>query len=75
MLLGSGGLPCWRPGSMRSIASSQSMMLLETQDGKGSGTGKSLEEMGSSLCCLLGCLPAQNEVNVEWVNVEWVIIK
>ena len=40
VLLGLGGLPCWCPGSMRLIASSQYMMLSGTQDGKGSGSGE-----------------------------------
>ena len=56
MLFGSGGLPCWYPGDIRSIASLQSMMLSGTQDGEGSGTGESLAEMGCLLGCLLGCL-------------------
>ena len=65
-----GGLPCWHPGGMRSIASSWSMMLSGTWDGEGSGTGESLAEMGGSLGCLLGCLLARREVNVEWVIVS-----
>ena len=58
MLLGSGGLPYWHLGSIRSIALSWSMMLSGTQDGEGSGTGESLAEMGGSLGCLLGYLLA-----------------
>ena len=64
MLLGLGGLFHWCLGGMRSIALLQSMMLLGTQDGKGSGTGESLADMSGSLGCLLGCLLAQKEVNV-----------
>ena len=63
MLFGSGGLLCWCPGGMRSIASSWSIKLAGTQDGKDSGTGESLVEMG----CLLGCLLAWKKVNVEQV--------
>ena len=44
MLFGLGGLPCWHPGDMRSIALSQSMMLLGTWDGEGSGTGESCRD-------------------------------
>ena len=55
---------------MRLIAWSQSMMLLGTQDGKGSGTGESLVEMNGSLGYLLGCLLVWKEVNVEWVIVS-----
>ena len=44
-----GGLPCWHPGGMRLIALSWSMMLSGIWDGKGSGTGESLAEMGGSL--------------------------
>ena len=70
-LFGSGGLPCWRPGGIRSIASSWLMMLSGTLDGKGSGTGESLAEMSGLLGCLLGCLLncplARREVNIEWV--------
>ena len=65
-----GGLPCWRPGGMRSIASLWSMMLSGIRDGEGSGTGESLAEMGGSLGCLLGCLLARREVNVEQVIVS-----
>ena len=65
-----GGLPCWRPGSMRLIALSWSMMLSGIWDGKGSGTGESLVEMGGSLGCLLGCLLVQREVSVEQVIVS-----
>ena len=65
MLFGSGGLPCWCASGMRSIALSQLMMLLKTQDDEGSITGEILVEMGGSLGCLLGCLLAWNEVNVE----------
>ena len=65
-----GGLPCWRPGSMRSIALSWLMMLSGFWDGEGSGTGESLAEMGGSLGPLLGCLLAQSEVNMEWVIVS-----
>ena len=61
-----GGLPCWCPGSMRSIASLWSMMLSGIQDGEGSGTGESLAEMGGSL----GFLLARREVNVEQVIVS-----
>ena len=63
-------LPCWRPGSMRSIASLWSMMLSGIRDGNGSGTDESLAEMGGSLGCLLGCLLARREVNVERVTVS-----
>ena len=70
MLLGLGGLPCWHPGGMRLIASSQLMMLSGTWDGKGSGTGESLVDMGSLLGCLLGCLLEQKEVNVGQVIVS-----
>ena len=70
VLLGSGGLPCWCLHGMRLIALSWSMMLLGTRDGKGSGTGESLADMSSSLGCLLDCLLAQKEVNVEWVIVS-----
>ena len=66
-----GGLPCWRPGGIRSIASSWSMMVSGTRDGEGSGTGESLAEISGLLSCLLGCLLgcplAQREVNIEWV--------
>ena len=55
---------------MRSIALSWSMILSGIQDGKGSGTGESLVEMGGSLGCLLGCLLARREVNVEQVIVS-----
>ena len=47
MLLGLGELPCWCPGGMRSIALLWSMTLSGTHDGEGSGTGKSLVDMGS----------------------------
>ena len=60
------GLSCWHPNSMRLIASSWLMMLSGIQDGEGSGTGKSLAEMGG----LLGCLLARREVNVEQVIVS-----
>ena len=62
-----GGLSCWHPGGIRSIALSWLMMLSGTRDGEGSGTGESLAEVGGSLDCLLDCLLAQREVNVEWV--------
>ena len=65
VLLGLGGLPCWSPSGIRSIASLWSMMLSGTWDGKGSGTGESLADMSSLLGCLLGCLLVQKEVNVE----------
>ena len=65
-----GGLPCWHPGSMRLIALSWLMMLSGTWDSKGSRTSESLAEMGDSLGCLLGCLLARREVNVEWVIVS-----
>ena len=65
MLLGLGGLTCWFPDGIRSIALSWSVMLSGTQDSKGSRTGESLVEMGCSLGCLLGCLLAQKEVDVE----------
>ena len=65
-----GGLPCGCPGGMRSIPLSWLMMLSGIWDGKGSGTGESLVEMGGSLGCLLGCLLAQREVNVEHVIVS-----
>ena len=56
VLLGLGGLPCCHLGGMRLIASSWSMMLSGTRDGKGSGTGESLVDIGGLLGCLLGCL-------------------
>ena len=65
-----GGLPCWCPGGIRSIALLWSMMLSGTQDGEGSGTGESLAKIGGSLGCLLGCLLAWREVNVEQVIVS-----
>ena len=65
-----GGLSCWHLGGMRSIALSWSMMLSGIRDGKGSGTGESLVEMGGLLGCLLGCLLARREVNVERVTVS-----
>ena len=49
-------LACWHARGMRSLALSGSMMLSGIQDGKGSGTGESLAEIGYSLGCLLGCL-------------------
>ena len=70
VLFGSGGLPCWRAGGMRSIASLWLMMLSGIQDGKGSETGESLAEMSGSLVCLLGYLLVLYEVNVEWVIVS-----
>ena len=70
MLLQLGGLPCWCPDSMRSMALSWSMMLSGTGDGEGSGAGENHVEMGGSLGCLLGFLLARREVNVEQVIVS-----
>ena len=67
-LLRLGGLPCWHAGGKRLLAFSGSMILSGIQDG--SGTDESFAEMGYSLGCLLGCLLAWSEVNVEWVIVS-----
>ena len=66
VLFGSGRLPCWYAGGMRSIALSWLMMLSGIQDSEGSGIGESLAEMGWVVHWVVCWVACWHEMKVMW---------